>query len=65
MGDIDLDRIIADLQDKRARLARWIAETGGTAQQRDELRNEGNELAQLEAERREGETLGVERRSEK
>ena len=37
MGDIDLDRIIADLQEKRARLARMIEERTSTEEQREKL----------------------------
>ena len=37
MGDIDLDRIIADLQEKRARLARMIEERTSTAEQKEKL----------------------------
>ena len=37
MADIDLDRIIADLQEKRARLAKMIEERASTHEQKEKL----------------------------
>ena len=51
MGDIDLDRIIADLQERRARLAKLITETVGTPAERQQLRDDVDQLkVQIEAE---------------
>ena len=37
MPDIELDRIIADLQEKRARLAKMIEERTSTQEQKEKL----------------------------